>query len=191
MTMHTDTKDWRDLVGSATRLAGVVAGATVAMGTIGAIVFWDADFYTARARWEAFKEAAFGKWNPISRCVVGHKGCQQERPFEDAFKDIVDFNFFQSARIAGTSIEVMTGTAYSSSADVLARRAHHRWCYVNLGTGNVGTRIELATQSGNGKPTYLQLGVVTPEVLAQLGVSTKGLEALARTHCRFIGPGGS
>lgn len=191
MTSASERDRWLDTLGALGRKATIGVVVAAGIGVIASIILWDTDFYTAREKWETFKNAAFGKWNPKERCVVGHKGCQQEKSFEDAFKDIVDFNFFRSTRIAGTSVEVVTGSAYSSSADVLAGRVHRRWCYVNLGTGNVGTRIELATQSGNGKPTYLQLGAVPPEVLAPLNVTAKGLEALARTHCRFNRPGGT
>lgn len=179
---YVSENDWQTVLSSASRKAAIGAASVAGLGLLAGIILWDADFYAVRGRWENFKDAMFGPWRVL--------GKDQKRSFEDAFRDIVDFNFFQRVPIEGTTLAVITGTSFPSSSDVLAGRADSRWCYINVGSGNVGTRIELGRQAGDAAPVFLPLHTLSTAVLAETSLDVPRLLAIARTHCRIVPNGG-
>lgn len=74
--MHVSQKhsarQWMPMIVQTARGAAI-AGLTLAGVTlIAGIILWDADFYTARDRWENFKVAMFGQWSDSSKLRMGH-----------------------------------------------------------------------------------------------------------------------
>lgn len=164
-----------------TALAGF--GTLIVIG----IVFWDADFYSARNHWEHFKLAMFGEWQPQNWCPPGRKTqkCKQVNEFEAAFKDVDDFNFFKSVPVTGTALTIITGINFSSAKYVLSGTTAKHWCYFTFGRGKVKKRLDLGLQKGQSTPAYADLSDLSADDLNEIGLSADRLRAIAKSHCRF------
>lgn len=168
---------WRDVLARIVRTAVIGTAAAFGAAAIATVVLWDADFYALRDRWENMKIALLGEWMPSG--VV-------ETPLRNIFRDVKSVAVFREMPIEGTTLSVVTGSRYTSAADLLAGRAARLWCYVSSGGDGVVTHIELGTQNQGETPVYARLGnFSSPDLPASMrdGLS---LERLARTHCRFI-----
>jgi len=97
-----------------------------------------------------------------------------------------DITFFTAVPAKEYGIEVMTGVAFETVADLLAARQKQRWCYVQINPkGGITRNITLGKQSGTAAPAYSNLSVYPAEELAVTGLSARTLQSMAKTHCRF------
>lgn len=181
MTDHTTSKFSRYTQGTAITIAAGIAaiGAT-------ALVLWDADLYAARDKFEHFKLAMFGEWQPQNWCPAGRdsENCQQVSEFVAALEGAENFNFFNSTPIAGTDLNVITGVEFHSALDVVAGEPAHFWCYLNVGNGPVAPRITLASANAGEEPVFNEFGDID-NLVGQLPFDASRLNALARSHCQF------
>jgi len=166
-------------------MAAIGLAAVAAVGVAASVIFWDADFYAARTRWENFKIAMFGPWQP-GVTDGSASACPDTNAFEEAFKGIVDFNFFRSVPVEGTSLSVKTGTAFTSSRDVLSGKTSRSWCYVIISPERgLPRQVALANQSAGEKPVYTDFSTHSTEELKSIGLNARQLLAIAKSHCRF------
>lgn len=168
------------------RGAVLTIGAGIGLSVVVTIVFWDADFYSARDRFEHFKLALFGEWQPRNWCPPGREteNCQQVSEFVAALEGAENFNFFRSAQVAGTDLEVITGVEFGSALDVVAGLPAHLWCYITVGSGAIDRRITLASADAGNDPQFTDF-VNVPSSEEQLPFDAIRLNALARSHCQF------
>lgn len=174
-------------------LRGVLAISlgVVVLGIALLIIFWDADFYTARDKYEHFKAALFGDWQADHWCPPGRVSddCKLADSFEAALKAASDFTFFRSMPIEATSLNVQTGLRFATARDVVAGSVAAQWCYVSLpgaqARSGISQRIELATQSAGDPPIYPDLMRLDVPALAGTGLTSPQLVSLAQSHCRF------
>lgn len=167
---------WLETAARIARTAAITTVTAIGGLTLAAIVLWDADFHAARDRWESFKIAMFGEWMP---------GSADDRPIRNLFRDMAHVAVFRDVPIEGTGFSVVTGSRYTSPADLLAGRASRRWCYVSAGGDAVATHIQLGTQSRGAAPAYASLADFSSSDLPAAIRDGASLERLARTHCRF------
>lgn len=107
-------------------------------------------------------------------------------PIAEIFEEVESLTFFASKRIDGTLLKVTTGASFLTPQDVAERRADEMWCYLSFNTGAaVHRQIDLGRQSAGDTPTYRKLTGLTDQDEAAIGIGRVGLEALARSHCRF------
>lgn len=135
---------------------------------LASFVFWDADFFTVRDRWENFKVAMFGDWQPKSRLVDG----------------VDEINLFRREPVAGFGT-IVTGAKFALTDGDMEAKAASQWCYVAYGGGVTSSRIDLGAQDGTSTPTYSDFQTIPQEVLGKLGVSASRLADLAKANCRF------
>lgn len=189
MTAAGRSPDWRDTLARTGRVAAIAAAAAVGTAALAVVIFYDADFYAVRDRWEHFKRAMFGEWTPTTR-RPGRGGGETSptlavRTLDDVFSDLANVGVFETVPVVGTALKVVTGSTYASSRELLANTAGQRWCYVLLGTGNVTTRIELGAQTADAPPVYPPITAIPPADLSAAGLDAERVRGLARSHCRF------
>lgn len=153
----------------------MLGGAALAAMTI--FIAWDADFFVFRDKWENFKLAMFGKWQPTEQA----ENTTQQTDLLDGVDEI---NFFKRVTVAGLGV-VITGASFASADDVIEKRATKQWCYIGFGTGVATRHIDLGSQTEASPPIYSNLQKVPPEVLSELGISTERLASIAKANCRF------
>ncbi|MGJ8531676.1 MAG: hypothetical protein ACSHYC_05795 [Alphaproteobacteria bacterium] len=121
---------------------------------------------------------AVGEW--IGK-LVSAEAQAQVNPFEG----VTSITFFKSVPVKGKTIVIMTGTEFKTPDDMLASIALKRWCYTNLGTGNLTSQISLGSQTGTSTPTFFTLSDVDADEIAPWRISRQQLRDYARSHCRF------
>ncbi len=161
---------WLSLLGKAVIIT-VLTGLSVLVLT--AVVLWDADYYVARDKWETFKLAMFGKWQPNKTSSA-----------TDLLKGIDEINFFRRVKVAGLG-SVMTGAKFNSSEDVINNTPAKRWCYITAGSGVATQHIDLGKQVQSTPPAFSDFQAVPQDVLDELGVTADRLASLARANCQF------
>ncbi len=151
------------------------------------IILYDADPYAARDRYEHFKLALFGEWQPSDRCDRDPDGesCETLNAFEQALEDAADFTFFRAREIEGSGLSVHTGIRFATARDVVDGRVASQWCYVLLPSNGASLQIELAAQSADDPPVYDDLSALNGEAVVASGLTPSRLKALARSHCAF------
>lgn len=131
------------------------------------------------------EEGLLGAWDAVTR------------PAPEANVDLSElqqatgFTFFTDAPVEGHGLEVKTGVAFATFADLLARHQQSRWCYLTVlapGT-SIPRQITLGEQDGVEKPVYSDPTEIPAEELASLGLGPEFLASIARSHCRFAGDG--
>nr|WP_306264913.1 hypothetical protein [Pararhizobium sp. IMCC3301] len=152
----------------AARFLLIAAAIGVCALILASFVLWDADFFTVRDRWENFKVAMFGDWQPKSRLVDG----------------VDEINLFRRETVAGFGT-IMTGARFGLTDGDMTANATSQWCYVAYGSGVTSSRVDLGTQQGPGAPTFSDFETIPQEVLGALGVSAARLADLAKANCRF------
>ena len=164
-----------------------IGGFTLSAYALFWVIFWNADFYAARDRWEHFKSAIFGEWHGRHLCPdwVQSRHCDDVHAFEAAFAAAQDFTFFQSVPIKGSRLKVITGVRFATAKDVLNAKPQNQWCYINYGFGTVTQRLDLAEKAEQDKIVYSNLDAVPPDELAKIKLGLEQLQTLSRTHCRF------
>lgn len=152
-----------------------------------AMIFWDANFYAARDRWENFKIAVFGDWQDSGWCPPGRQApnCKPRTPLEAALAASDSLHFFKSVPIEGTDLEVVTGANFESADDIVSGRASHHWCYIAYGEGSLRSHLELGSQEGDKPPVYSDLEYIGTTALPALGLARDSLSAIARSHCQL------
>ncbi|XWN32089.1 MAG: hypothetical protein ROR55_02945 [Devosia sp.] len=153
---------WTGFAATAAAVAVVAAG----------IIVWDSDFYAARDRFEHFRLAMFGDWQPDPRAVT------------DALAGFDGIKTFSTAPVAG--FKIVTGMEFASAQDVVADNPAERWCYITAPESvAVAKAIELGTQEGTLPGVFVDTMTIADDALQLLGVDADRLAALAREHCRF------
>jgi len=184
MTSNPKTQNWLPRI-----LRGAAAGAvgSVVIAATSLIVLWDADFYAARDKYEQWKLAFFGDWQPQNWCPPGRdtENCQQVSEFVAALEGAENFNFFRSLPVAGTDLTVITGVEFASALDVVASEPSHLWCYVTVGQGAVARRITLAQMDAHAVPTFTDFFGLAGGESEALPLGVDRLSAIARSHCQF------
>ena len=184
MTSNLKTQNWlpRILRGAAVGTVGTVVIAATSL-----IVFWDADFYAARDKYEQWKLAFFGDWQPQNWCPPGRnsENCEEVSEFRAALEGAENFNFFRSLPVDGTDLTVITGVAFASALDVVSGAPSHLWCYINDGHGAVSRRITLAQVQAGHDPTFTNFRDLSGSDTPTLPLSAERLTALAQSHCQF------
>ncbi len=171
----------------------ILRGTALTLGTglvivfLASLVFWDANFYVARDRWEHFKLALLGEWHNTGWCPSGQNipGCMPKADLEAAFSKVDNLHFFKLMPVEGTSLTVTTGANFASAQDVLAGKAASQWCYIAYGDSAVKTHLDLAEQSGTAPPRYATLSDVKQKALSNTGLDVAALRVIAKTHCQF------
>ncbi len=178
---------WMAVIRFMTRIGAL---SIVAFGLL-AMVFWNANFYAARDRWEHFKLAAFGDWTDTGWCPPGHRAdkCRPLTSLEEALARADSLHFFKSVPIEGTDLQVTTGAVFADTQDIIEGNAAMQWCYIAAGQGVLRSHIELGSQLGRDAPVYteaheLEKAAKTPP-LSEAGLKGAQLQSLARSHCRF------
>lgn len=105
----------------------------------------------------------------------------------EALKGADNITFFHRAAVTGKPFEVTTGIAFANADDVIAGKTKNRWCYIQLGSGNFTQKLDLGSQSGSGKPVYVDTSTFTASQLRSTGMSAEALAKLARSHCLLKG----
>ena len=169
------------------RIVTVSCVVVIGAGILAPIILWDADFYTARDRWEHFKLAMFGEWQSQNWCPPGRntENCKQVSEFEMAFKDVDDFNFFKSVPVTETLLTIVTGINFASARNVLSGTTAKHWCYFTFGRGKVQKRLDLGSQKNQSAPVFADLIDISSDDLGEIGLSAVRLRAIAKSHCRF------
>ena len=166
-------KGWLPLLAKAVTFTALIG---LGVPILAGIVLWDADFNLARDKFENFKLAMFGKWQPNRKSEV-----------TDLLDGVAEFNFFKRKNVAGFG-SVMTGAKFNSSEDVINKRPTKRWCYVSTGHGVASRHIELGTQEKSAAPRFSDFQTIPKDVLDELGVTAFRLSALAKANCQFATP---
>ncbi|WP_306258396.1 hypothetical protein [Pararhizobium sp. IMCC21322] len=174
------TPQGKRYVRGANRLARTIGftmlgGAVLVAMTI--FIAWDADFFVFRDKWENFKLAMFGEWQPSE---LTENTSQQT----DLLAGVDEISFFKRVTVGGLGV-VVTGASFASAEDVIEKRAAKQWCYVGFGKGVATRHIDLGKQAGASRPIYSDLQTVPPDVLSELGISTERLASIAKANCRF------
>lgn len=184
MSPPLDHKPWASRF-----LRGVALGAICCVAIAGAslIVFWDADFYAVREKYEHLKLAFFGEWQAENWCPPGRdtESCHQISAFDAALEGAENFNFFRSLAVEGTDIEVITGVAFATALDVVSGAPSNLWCYINDGNGAVSRRITLAQVQAGQAASFTDFGGLSDSEAQALPLSPERLGALAQSHCQF------
>lgn len=184
MTPNLQTQSWlpRILRGAAISAVGilVISGASL-------IVFWDADFYAARDKYEQWRLAFFGDWQPQNWCPPGRatENCEEVSEFRAALEGAENFNFFRSLPVEGTDLTVITGVAFALALDVVSGAPSHLWCYINDGNGAVSRRITLAQVQAGQDPSFTDFRNLSGSETSPLPLRAERLTALAQSHCQF------
>lgn len=170
------------------------AGIGIAAFAFGAMIFWDADLFAARDKWEHTKIALFGEWHPGIWCPPGRGGgkCRGADTFRERLSGMEGLTFFLSERVEGTDLDVTTGIRFASADDVVAGKPDKHWCYIDYGAGVGGTgaltrKLTLATKAADELAVPADLSSLTADDLTGTGLSSAALQALVASHCRFEG----
>lgn len=165
----------------------VSVGAFCVLALVTLILLWDADPYAVRDRYEHYRLALFGEWEPSPWCQPGRvtENCVDAGAFEAALKDASDFTFFRSVAVGGSGVSVQTGIRFSHVRDVVDGTPSYQWCYLSLPKSGVSQQIELATKSADSPPIRASFASLDANQLAGFALSTDQLTALADNHCRF------
>lgn len=151
------------------------------------VIFWDADFYVARDRWETFKHAMFGEWE-------GHIGNPQRLVDQQAdlhaliethFSGYDSVHLFANKPVNELTLEVATGARFESVLDIVNGTPLHQWCDVSNYKDTVKHRIQLAEKFGSSKVVTDDLEAVSESQLAFLELDRSTLKGLSKTHCQF------
>lgn len=184
MTPNLQTQSWllRILRGAAISAVGILV-----IGGASLIVFWDADFYAARDKYEQWRLAFFGDWQPQNWCPPGRatENCEEVSEFRAALEGAENFNFFRSLPVEGTDLTVITGVAFASALDVVSGAPSHLWCYINDGNGAVSRRITLAQVQAGQDPSFTDFRALSGSETPTLPLSAERLTAFAQSHCQF------
>ncbi|WP_297339521.1 hypothetical protein [Pseudophaeobacter sp.] len=166
----------RILRGATSTCFGLVSGLAV-LG----IILWDADFYTARDKFEHLKIALFGKWSADNWCPAGRTStnCAAADDFEAALEDASDFTFFKSAGIADSELTIQTGIRFATARDVVSGKPSSQWCYVSVPSGGISQQIELATKSADEPPVYAEFTSLDASAVAMAGLSVDSSRPLS------------
>lgn len=147
------------------------------------IIFWDAPHREARIRVEQIKHAWFGDWvtdedlKPEKESVTGQ--------IPDALKDASGITFFRQEKVDRTHLVVSTGTSFQSLQHVLDNQPEKQWCYISPPSSGVTKHVPLGRKTGDGDITYADLGIISPSILSDIGLSAERLSVIARSHCQF------
>lgn len=165
------------------RGAAIAAGAALFL----MVIFWEADFYAMRDRWEHFKAAVFAPWQNEGECLseIPAPQCEEIKRFEREFSQIDDFNFFRSEPIANTTVPLTLGVRFTTARDVVLGQANGYWCYVGLREGAAQQNLFLVEQLADDAPVYNDLSTVDPSLLRAHGLSIAALNQAAREQCLF------
>lgn len=145
--------------------------------TAAGFIFWDADFYIVRDKWEHFKIAMFGDWKLKDKVL-------SDDDFLDGYEQLT---FFKTEIIDDVGT-VSIGARFTSITDLHDQSPSNQWCYLSIGAGVASQRIELAQQSGEEPAFYETFGEVPMVTLAELKITRSHLSDIARTKCVFIKP---
>lgn len=159
----------------------------IGLALCASLIFWDANFYVVRDRWEHFKLALLGDWHNTGWCPPGENipGCAPKTPLEEALSQVDNLHFFKEKAISGTTYSVTTGAHFASAEDVIKGQPSHQWCYIAYGESTVKNRLDLAEQTGTQTPVIADFIPIRPEALKTLGLTRKQLRQIAQTHCQF------
>lgn len=85
-TPKNEKRRWLPMIG---RCLLLTTGISLVTATLSALVFWDANFYVARDRWEHFKLAIVGEWQNTGWCPPGQNvpGCGRDDNRADEILD--------------------------------------------------------------------------------------------------------
>lgn len=183
--------DYRRRRGVAIRFMARTSALSVLVFGLLAMIFWNANFYAARDRWEHFKLAAFGDWQDTGWCPPGHRAdrCTPLTTLEEALARADSLHFFKSVPIEGTDLQVTTGAVFATTQDIIEGNAGLHWCYIAAGQGALRSHIELGNQLGRDAPVYtraheLEKAAMTP-AMSDASFTSAQLKSLGQTHCRF------
>ena len=159
----------------------------IGLALCASLIFWDANFYVVRDRWEHFKLALLGDWHNTGWCPPGENipGCAPKTPLEEALSQVDNLHFFKEKAISGTTYSVTTGANFASAQAVIKGQPSHQWCYIAYGENTVKNRLDLAEQTGTQTPVIADFISIRPEALNTLGLARKQLRQIAQTHCQF------
>lgn len=179
----------RSTLAKAARGTAIGLGALAGAGALAALIFWDADVYAAREKWEHWKIAWFGEWTPEPWCPPGRRSklCDEARDFTARLAGMEGFTFFSAEPVEGSDLEINTGTRFETAADVVSGTPAERWCYIVFGSGSVTQKLTLAARSGADAPAYADPSAIPDPDIAAIGLTRARLGALAQTHCRLGG----
>ncbi len=172
----SDNIKWRRgfrAAAKAAKIAGLGVLISLAVCALAAMIFWEADFYAARDRYEHMRLALFGPWSP-----------KPEKTVKDIFEQVDSVSLFTRSFAPGLGV-IHTGSSYHSSEAVTQDRPQKKWCYVVLGKNAAGNHIQLGEQQGNLPATFTDPISIDQEILESSGVSAERLSQLARQHCKF------
>lgn len=147
-------------------------------------IFWSADPFEARDRWERLSLAVSGDWELDNWCPPGtsRDTCDERDAFLKAFGDMDDYTFTKSTELPEMKLVIHRGVSFEDIDDVLARRPIKHWCDARYVNAEIEFQIHFTAQgfsfsnaSGNSKNTSL----------AEINLSNEQLSEIAQEHCRF------
>jgi len=178
---------WWPAVKRGFKKAMLYTGITIGSFVLLAIVFWDADFYVARDRWETFKHAIFGEWQGGAVATVDAEPPVLDigKQVEVLFSGYGSVHLFTTMKIEGTTSFVDTGARFESVADILSASPQQQWCEVENQENAVNHRTQIAQKIGSSSITKNNVSSVTTAELELLGINRGAFITLPNTHCQF------
>lgn len=183
-------RSWWPVIKRGLRKAIQVTGIGLAVMVLFGVVFWDADFYAARDRWETFKHAIFGEWEgSVVEGVDTKKSVQADldvgAQVELMFSGYDSVHLFATKAIEGTTSVVDTGARFNNVADILTGDPTFQWCDVANQASAVKHRVQIANKSKSFGIKKSDINGVTTAELELLGINRAAFLTLPRTHCQF------
>lgn len=169
-------------VGKLLVLCGLIVIGVVMLMTV---VFWNADFYALRDRWEHFKLALNSEW--VNECPpkLNFNDCERFLASKKDIEDVVDFHLFKESPIEGTGLIITTGARFETVTDIVHENASMQWCYIQINSDSFIQKIELAAKVNDKNPVYSDIHENNNGKLRAVGLSAQLLRQKSLTHCKF------
>jgi hypothetical protein len=173
---------------SALKISAITTAAIVGLALLMTVIFWDANFYIARERWETFKHALFGEWDAVAGNVKAPTHDPEFDPNQwliESFSHVERIHLFTDKVVDGTLLKVDTGALFYSVSDLLQGTPAHQWCDLTNQSSSVKRRIQIADQWSGSDLTALDFNGVSQDDLALIGIERERLKPLVESHCQF------